>query len=684
MRRVRCVVVSTLSLLVLSLLVMSGAATAEDLHSGLDLDGFDQSVRPQDDLFRHVNGRWIMRTEIPGDKSNFGSFIALDDAARENIRRIVEEAAENPDGENARKVGLFYRSFMDEERLNALGADPVRPLLQELGTIDDVDSLVRTFGHFQAVGLGSPIGFYVSTDAKNSDRYLSIVVQSGTTLPDRDYYLKEDDRYAAARQALRDYVARLFELADLEDGAAAADRILELETQLAEVFWERTELRNAEKRYNLYRVEQLAELTPSIPWDAFLQTVGTPDIEDINVATPSYFEALDALITEIPLATWQQYLRFRVLDTAAPYLSQEFAEAHFHLHEKAIAGVPEMKPRWKRAIDAVSGAGAGDFGVLGDALGQLYVERHFPQTAKDRMDELVANLLKAYESSIHELTWMTEPTRQKALEKLSRITPKIGYPVKWRSYDGLEIREDDLVGNMRRSAIYEHRRMIDKLGKPVDRTEWGMTPQTVNAYYNPGKNEIVFPAAILQPPFFDATAEDAVNYGGIGAVIGHEISHGFDDQGSKYDGDGNLQNWWTDEDRAAFEALTGRLVEQFSAYEALPGRNVNGQLTLGENIADLSGMAIALKAYHLSLGPDGGEVMDGYTPDQRFFLGWAQIWRRKYRDEELIRRLVTDPHSPSAFRANGPVSNLDAFYNAFDLSESDQLFRPHDERIQIW
>ena len=664
--------------------VVAGSAMAEDLHSGLDLDGFDSTVRPQDDLFLHVNGRWILRTQIPGDKSNYGSFIALDDEARENIRKIIEHAAEHGEGEIAQKVGDFYRSFMDEDRIESLGVQPVLPLLKTINAIDSTERLVTEFGAFQAAGFGSPMGFYVSTDAKDSSRYLSIVVQSGTSLPDRDYYLKDDARFTAAREALQKYIVQLFELAELDGGEQAAESIMDLETKLAEIQWARTELRDAEKRYNLFPVDQLTSVSDKIDWSGFFEATGTPDIEEVNVTTPSFFTGLGTLIEDTPLDVWKQYLRFRVLDAAAPYLSSDFARASFDLHQKAIAGVPEMQPRWKRAVDATSGAGAGDFGVLGDAVGQLYVAKHFPESAKKRMDELVANLLKSYESSIHELEWMTNETRQQALQKLHAITPKIGYPVNWRDYSELVITPDDLVGNMQRSTALEHKRMIDKLGKPVDKTEWGMTPQTVNAYYNPSKNEIVFPAAILQPPFFDPTAEDAVNYGGIGAVIGHEISHGFDDQGSKYDADGNLENWWTEEDRMAFEKLTGALVEQFSSYEPLPGQKVNGQLTLGENIADLSGMAIALKAYHLSLGPDGGQDMDGYTPDQRFFLGWAQIWRRKYREEELVRRLTIDPHSPSAFRANGPVSNLDAFYKAFNVKKGDQLFRPAEERIQIW
>ncbi len=477
---------------------------------------------------------------------------------------------------------------------------------------------------------------------------------------------------------------RLFELSELEQPAEAAEAILKLETALAKVQWERTELRNAEKRYNKFQLDDLAKNMPQIPWRLFLEAAGAPGLDEINVVTPSFFEGLQSILLETPISVWKQYLKFSLIDAYAPMLTQPLVDAHFELHSKELAGVPQQKPRWKRAVEATSGAGAGDFGVLGDVVGRLYVQRHFTPEAKARMDELVQNLLQAYEGSIGELTWMTPETKKRALEKLAKIRTKIGYTDQWRDYSKLQIKPDELVGNVVRSTRVEHQRMLDKLGKPVDRDEWAMTPQTVNAYYNPGLNEIVFPAAILQPPFFDAAADDAANYGGIGAVIGHEISHAFDDQGSKYDGDGNLNNWWTDADRAAFTRLTQQLVTQYGAYEPLPGKAVNGELTLGENIADLSGMSIALKAYRLALGNDSAPVIDGWTGDQRFFLGWSQIWRRKYRDAEMIRRLLTDPHAPSRYRANGPVTNLDAFYQAFDVQPGDSLYKEPSDRIRIW
>ena len=681
MRRLRQSAISVALLLSVSICPFAVAQTRD---SGIDPDGFDKSVRAQDDLFLHVNGRWLQRTEIPADKSNYGSFNKLIDEAQLNIRAIIEEVAKNPTDDNGRKVGNLFNSYMNEEPVERLGLIPLKFEISEIHAIADKKQLLKRFGRSEIIGVGSPIGFFVDQDDKDSTRYLAGVIQSGTTLPDRDYYLKDDAKYVKAREALKEYIETLFRLSNERNGAKAAEAVLKLETKLAEVQWDRTQLRDAEKRYNKFAVSKLSELTPKLAWSVYFQSVDAAELKELNVATPSYFQGLEKILDETPLETWKWYLHFRLIDAYAPVLPKEFAFEHFKLHGRELGGIPEQQPRWKRAVDTVAGGGSNRMGVLGEAVGQLYVAKHFKPQARKRMDQLVGNLLKAFEQSIHELSWMTDATKKQALVKLSKITPKIGYPVKWRDYSQLEIKADDLVGNMTRSAGFEHQRMLEKLGKPVDRAEWHMTPQTVNAYYNPGLNEIVFPAAILQPPFFDADADDAVNYGGIGAVIGHEISHAFDDQGSKYDGDGNLKNWWTEADQAAFEKLTSRLVAQYEGYEALPSKKVNGQLTLGENIADLSGMAIAFKAYRLSLGGKDGPMLDGYTSSQRFFLGWGQIWRRKYRDAELVKRLVTDPHSPSHFRGNGPVTNLDAFYEAINLKPGDKLFKPKEERIQIW
>ena len=669
-------------------LVVSGAidltASAQSQHSGIDPDGFDKEVRVQDDLFLHVNGRWLLRTEIPADKSNYGSFNKLIDEAQLNIRAIIEESAKNATDENGRKVGNFFNSYMNEALVEQLGLKPLQNEIDKIEKLTDKNDVTRYFGYSETIGVGGPIGFFVDQDDRVSTQHLAGIIQSGTTLPDRDYYLQDEPKYLKARQALKTYIAKLFQLSGKAHGDHAADAILELETKLAKIQWDRTTLRDAEKRYNKFQVGKLKELTPNFAWPVYFEAAGVKGLTELNVVTPSYFEGLEKIIAETSIETWKQYLHFRLIDSAAGLLPKAFVEMHFELHSKELGGIPEQQPRWKRAVDTTAGGGSNRMGVLGEAVGQLYVQKHFKPQARAKMNQLVSNLLKAFEQSIHDLTWMTDATKKQALVKLSKITPKIGYPVKWRDYSKLTISADDLVGNMRRAALYEHQRMLDKLGQPVDRGEWGMTPQTVNAYYNPGLNEIVFPAAILQPPFFDADADDAVNYGGIGAVIGHEISHGFDDQGCKYDGDGNLKNWWTESDQAAFEKLTGKLVAQYEGYEALPSKKVNGRLTLGENIADLSGMAIAFKAYRLSLGGKEGPVLDGYTSSQRFFLGWSQIWRRKYRDAELVRRLVTDPHSPSHFRGNGPVTNLDAFYEAFNVKPGDKLFKPKEERIQIW
>lgn len=655
--------------------LLSANAT-DDLFSGIDPDGIDKTIRPQDDLYRHVNGRWLLGTQIPPDKSNYGSFSKLVDEAQINIRAIIEESEKGTD-ENSQKVGDFYKSFMNEKAIEAAGLKPIQEELQKIDELSDMTDVFRHMGYLSTKGIGSAVGFGVTIDAKDSSRYLAALIQSGISLPDRDYYLKDDAKYVAAREALKTYIKRVFELAQLEGGAKAAEDLLKLETRLAGIQWSRTELRDANKRYNPYYVENLSELTPNLPWNAFFEAVGVPDLVEVNVMTPSFFEQLDQFGDTLELDIAKQYLRFQVLDSAAPYLTSDFVDAHFALYRKQLGGVPEQEPRWKRGVDLTGG-------VLGEIVGQLYVAKHFKPEAKQRMDELVGNLMKAYEISIKDLTWMGDDTKKRALEKLHKITPKIGYPNKWKDYSKLEVKADDLIGNLQRASAVEHEREIKKLGQPIDREEWAMTPQTVNAYYMPPKNEIVFPAAILQPPFFDFEADDAVNYGGIGAVIGHEISHGFDDQGSNYDGDGNLTDWFSKDDKESFNALKDRIFNQYAAYEPLPGKTLDGKLTMGENIADLSGMAIAYKAYLISLDGKEAPVIDGYTGPQRFFLGWGQIWRRLYREEELVRRIATDPHSPSEYRANGPVTNFQPFYEAFGVKPGDKLYKKPESRIQIW
>ena len=655
-------------------------------ESIVDTSTFDQNVRPQDDLYRYVNGSWLKTAEIPSDKSNYGSFIALADLSQERIKSLIEELGSSnpPAGSDAQKVADLYRSFMNEQAIEAAGIAPIEGELKAIADLKTRDDVIRHFGSTKKLGVPSPIGFFVMADVKNSTQNLPQLMQSGTTLPDRDYYLKDDEKSESARQALKVYVTRLFALAGLEQGPQAAENILAIEKRLADAQWPRVKLRDANARYNKHTMKELAELTPGLNWSVFFEGTGARSFEEINVMTPSFFEELDTIINEVPVEQWVQYLTYKTIDAAAPFLSKDFEQAHFDLHSKELAGVPEQKPRWKRAVETISGAGAGDFGVLGEVVGKLYVERYFKPEAKAKMNRLVENLLTAFDSSIDGLTWMTDETKQQAKKKLKMINTKIGYPDKWRDYSKLQITPGSLAENMRRSVSFEYQRMLDKIGQPVDKDEWGMTPQTVNAYYNPPLNEIVFPAAILQPPFFSMDAPDALNYGGIGAVIGHEISHAFDDQGSRYDGYGNLKNWWTDEDARSFKELTEKLVAQYAQYEPLSGKNVNGNLTLGENIADLSGLEIAHRAFRLSLDGQEPEKVAGWTADQLFFVGWSRVWQRKYRDAEMVRRLLIDPHSPSEFRANGPVTNIDAFYKAFNVKESDRLYKPVSERIKIW
>ena len=646
----------------------------------------DASVRPQDDLYLHANGTWLKTTEIPADRPSCGSFTILQDITRDRVQEILDEAvlSDFPPNSVGRKVADFYQSFLNESVVEQLGLTPLEDQLHRIDGFKTRSEVVRHFGQLGQLGVSSPVGLYVAQDPGNSSRYLAAVCQSGTTLPDRQYYLAEDEKFVQARSALLSYVTRLLTLSGHDDPQQASRSVVALEHRLAQVQWERTALRDAQKTYNLREVDQLPELAPGIRWDVLFQGADLPELTEINVVTPSFFDGLSEVIDATDVATWRDYLKFRVLDTYAVGLPEAYVDAHFELYGKTLAGIPRPRSRQKRAVVATAGEGAGDFGVLGDAVGEMYVERFFPPVAKSRMEGLVDNLMRAFRQSVEELSWMSVATRARAAEKLDKMTTKIGYTTRWRDYSTLEIHEDQLVANLLRSAKYEYGRMIGRLNKPVDHQEWGMTPQTVNAYYNPRKNEIVFPAAILQPPFFGVDQDDASNYGAIGAVIGHEISHGFDDQGSRYDGDGNLTDWWTPADRKAFGERTSQLVQQFDAYEALPGRHVNGRLTLGENIADLAGLAIAHKAYQISKDQKGLPVLDDYGNDQRFFLAWSRAWRCRYREAELLKRLVTDPHAPAQFRANGPVSNIEAFYRAFQLTPQDRLFRPENQRVRIW
>ena len=658
------------------------AAVAPAPVSGIVISNADQAVRAQDDLFRHVNGNWLKTTEIPADKSNYGSFTKLADDAQAQLKDIIEAsaAAKNAPGSEAQKVGDFYNSYMNEAKREELGLKPIEPYFAEIDALKDKSALAAWFGKVQRDGVSTPIAMFINNDEKDTSKYISYFYQSGLGLPDRDFYdvkKKSDEKSQAIRDAYVKHIETMFTLAGQKDPAAAAKRIYALEEKIAHGQWDRVTNRDPQKTYNKVETAKLSTLTADFDWAAFVGGLGLANEANVVVAQPTYINELGKVIKAGSLDDWKLYAKWRVLAGAAPVLAKAFDDENFNFYSKTLRGTQEQQPRWKRAVQTIDGA-------IGEAVGKIYVEKHFPPEAKARMEKLVQNLLVAFGQGIDGLEWMGADTKKAAHEKLGKFTYKIGYPDKWRDYSALTISADDLLGNIVRATQFEYDRNLNKLGKPIDRSEWFMTPQTVNAYYNPTMNEIVFPAAILQPPFFNMAADDAVNYGGIGAVIGHEIGHGFDDQGSQYDGDGNLRNWWTEQDLAEFKARTSKLVAQYNAFEPLPGKHVNGEFTLGENIGDLGGLTIAHKAYQLSLNGQPAPVIDNLSGDQRFFMGWAQVWARKYREEELSQRLVTDPHSPSEYRCNGIVRNLPEFYAAFDVKEGDALFLKPEERVKIW
>lgn len=659
--------------------------TVEAIRSGIDLSHVDADTRPQDDLFGYVNGRWLAEYNIPADRATDGAFRQLFDRAEEQVRDLIIEASETGSQADAdtQRIGDLYASFLDEDAIERRG---LQPLLDELASIDgatDSDELAVALGELQRTGVGGGLGLYVDTDAKDSTRYLVHFTQSGIGLPDESYY--RDEQHAAVLAAYPGHIARMFGLVfggSPDDHAGTAARIVALETKLAGAHWDVVKRRDAELTYNLRTFAELQSEAKGFDWAGWVAAVGgTPDaFAELIVRQPDYLTEFAAQWAGGDLEDWKDWARWRVIRARAPWLTDALVAADFDFYGRLLTGAQQIRERWKRAVSLVES-------LMGDAVGKLYVQRHFPPDAKARIDTLVENLKAAYRQSISQLDWMTPETRQRALVKLDKFVAKVGYPAKWRDYSKLVIDRNDLYGNYRRGYAVDHDRELAKLRGPVDKDEWFMTPQTVNAYYNPGMNEIVFPAAILQPPFFDADADDAANYGGIGAVIGHEIGHGFDDQGAKYDGDGNLVDWWTDADRAEFGLRTKALIEQYDKYtprQLSDGYHVNGAFTVGENIGDLGGLSIALLAYQLSLNGQPAPVIDGLTGVQRVFYGWAQVWRTKSRDAEAIRRLAIDPHSPPEFRCNGVVRNLDAFYEAFDVAEGDALFLEPQRRVRIW
>ena len=652
------------------------------MRSGLDLNHIDPSVRPQDDLFRFMNGKWLKESVIPEDRASDGAFYWLYEQAEKQVKQIIlDQAASNAaGGSNAQKIGDLYNSFMDEEKIEQLGITPIAKDLAAAASFKTADEFFQILGELESRGASGLFYSYVSTDNKDSSKNIVYLGQSGLSLPDEAYY--REGEYQEVRDAFLLHVEKIFELANLPGGSAAAKEVLELETQIAACHWDQVKDRDAEATYNKKSFTELISLAPAFNWQLWITASKTPShvLEQVIVRQPSYFEGLSKLIESFDTDKWRSWLTWHIISGASPYLNKALVDENFNFYGTTLSGIPKLKERWKRAVGLVEGA-------LGEAVGQIYVDRHFGKQAKERMVGLVANLIQAYRVDIKALTWMSDETKEKAFIKLDKFTPKIGYPDKWRDYSKLTINPGDLIGNLAQISKYSQDYEYAKIGKPVDKSEWYMTPQTVNAYYNPGMNEIVFPAAILQPPFFDVLADDdAANYGGIGAVIGHEIGHGFDDQGSKYDGDGNLVNWWSDKDRAEFEKRTKKLIEQYDQLSpsAAPEVKVNGALTIGENIGDLGGLTIAYKAYEISLNGKQPPEIDGYTGAQRFFMGWAQSWRGKYRPEEVKRRIATDPHSPDEFRCNQIVANLTEFYDAFAVKQSDKHFMPEGQRVRIW
>jgi putative endopeptidase len=651
-------------------------AGAGPLQSGVDLQYVDHSVRPQDDLYRYLNGKWLDTFQIPPDKGSYESFTFVYDATQEQLRGIVEGLG-TADAEE-RKLADLYASFMDEARLETLGLQPLRAEFAAIDALADKKEIPALIAHLNRTGAGAPYDVSINQDARNSAQYAVIVRQSGLGLPDRDYYLKDDAKLKDARAKYLTHIGKMLGMAGDAQAEADAAAILGLETSMAQVQWTRVENRDPIKTYNKTAIADLPALMPGYDWQGYLRGSDIAGKADSVIVTqPSYFTSLDKLMAATPLPVWKAYFRWHVLSAAAPYLSKAFVDERFVFAGTVLSGIPQNRARWKRGVSLLDGA-------MGEALGKRYVEKFFPPQSKARMEALVRNLLDAYRRDIETLDWMSPDTKKGAQAKLAKIATKIGYPNTWRDYGALAVSRDDLLGNVWRANEFEYRRNLDKLGKPVDRSEWRMTPQTVNAYYNPLLNEIVFPAAILQPPFFNVRADDAVNYGATGGVIGHEISHGFDDRGSQYDADGNLHDWFTPEDHEKFKAKTRALVAQYSAYEPVPGFHVNGELTLGENIGDNSGLAIAYKAYRLSLAGRRAPVIDGFTGDQRLYLGWVQVWRGKEREAEEIQLIKTDPHSPSAVRGTAPIVNQQGFYTAFGVKAGDKMYLPAEQRVNIW
>ncbi|MFI4895640.1 MAG: M13 family metallopeptidase [Steroidobacterales bacterium] len=661
----------------------STSAATPPVVSGLERQYFDASVRPQDDLYRYVNGKWLATAEIPADKGRYDQFTKVFDDVEAQLRSVVEglQKAVDAADPDQQKIADLYSTFLDEAAIEPLGLQPLAGEFARIEALQDRGQIPALIAHYNQIGVGSPYTPQVHQDAKDATKYVFDLNQDGLGMPDRDYYLQDEPQLKQIRAGYLQHVQKMLTLAGANNAAQQARDILALETALAKVQWTKVENRDPVKTYNKVEFPKLAGLAPGYNWKAYLTDSGVQGkVDYLVVSQPSYIAGFNKLLQQTALPVWKSYFRWRVLSSCAPYLSKAFVDENFAFYGTALRGIKENQPRWKRGLELVDGS-------IGEGLGKLYVAKYFPPPYKARMDQLVKNLLAAYKADIDKLDWMGPQTKQKAQDKLAHFTTKIGYPVKPRDYSALQIVKGDLAGDVFRANEFEYQRNLNKLGQPIDRAEWGMSAQTVNAYYNPELNEIVFPAAILQPPFFNNAADDAVNYGSIGAVIGHEISHGFDDQGSQYDGNGNLLDppgWFTPEDLAHFKARTQALVQQYAAFTPVPGFPINGELTLGENIADNSGLAIAHQAYELSLAGKPAPVIDGLTGDQRFYLGWAQVWRCKTRDNELIRQLKSDPHSPDQIRGLVPEMNQAAFDSAFAVKAGDKMYLPPDKRVSLW
>jgi endothelin-converting enzyme/putative endopeptidase len=658
----------------------TAVAVQKALTSGIDFANFDKSVRPQDDFYSYINGSWIKNTEIPSDRTSTGAFYDLREKSRDDVKAIIEEVAATPNltpGSDEQKVADLYRSFMDTDTLDKLGIKPIQGELDKIVALKDKDQLVEYFAHSQVIGGGTPLAFYIDIDAKDSSRYATHIWQYGLSLPEKDYYFNDAERFVNIRKAFVEHIEKMFTLAGLANPKASAEQVLALETAIASRHWDVVETRDSTKTYNLYQVADLAKLAPDVNWTGYLKTLGADKQTDIIINQPSFIEGFNEVLKANDLATWQTYMTWQTLTHFAGSLSLDLDKENFEFFSKTLNGQAEQEPRWKRGVGAVNS-------VLGEVVGKVYVKRHFAPEAKERMQALVENLRGAYGESIENLSWMSPETKVAAKDKLAKFDPKIGYPDRWEDYSKLTIESDDLVGNAIRASELSHEKELEKLGSPIRKWEWHMTPQTVNAYYNPTMNEIVFPAAILQPPFFNMAADDAVNYGGIGAVIGHEMGHGFDDQGAKFDGEGNMRDWWTEHDLQEFATRGKALVEQYNNYAVFDDLNVNGELTLGENIGDLSGVTIAYKAYKMSLNGKEAPVIDGLTGDERFFIGFTQIWRAKIKEESMRNRVATDPHSPAKFRSLGALSNMPEFYTTFDVKEGDAMYIAPEKRVKIW